>query len=125
MGVEEGNLAEPTDFYSDGVSEIDVETLFEDLYKMKVSVVCLLCPFEREKEMPNPDLLQKASPHEKSKVSPLPNLLSPFQDDDVEMRNQPLFFVINYCLSRTSSFVRILFCCLRDASAIYCKWSPM
>ena len=55
MGVEEENLAEPTDFYSDGVSEIDVETLFEDLYKMK-----------------------KASPHEKSKVSPLPNLISLF-----------------------------------------------
>ncbi|KAL7544039.1 hypothetical protein ACHAXR_013506 [Thalassiosira sp. AJA248-18] len=32
---EEANLAEPADFYSDGVSKIHVETLFEDLYKMK------------------------------------------------------------------------------------------
>ena len=44
---EEGNLAEHTmDFYSDGVSQINVETLFEDLYRLK-----------------------KAGPHEKSKVS--------------------------------------------------------
>jgi hypothetical protein len=32
--AEEANLALPTDFYSDGVSEIDVNILFEDLYKM-------------------------------------------------------------------------------------------
>lgn len=33
--AEEQNLAKPTDFYSDGVSEINVETLFSDLYTMK------------------------------------------------------------------------------------------
>lgn len=33
--AEEANLALPTDFYSDGVSEIDVNILFEDLYRMK------------------------------------------------------------------------------------------
>lgn len=33
--AEEANLALPTDFYSDGVSEIDVNVLFEDLYRMK------------------------------------------------------------------------------------------
>ena len=32
---EQAGLAKPTDFYSDGVSEINVETLFQDLYKMK------------------------------------------------------------------------------------------
>jgi len=55
--AEEANLAEPADFYSDGVSEINVESLFEDLYNMK-----------------------KASPHEKSKHFYLcahPFLLSP------------------------------------------------
>ncbi|KAL7546171.1 hypothetical protein ACHAWF_009514, partial [Thalassiosira exigua] len=57
MGVEEGNLADPTDFYSDGVSDIDTEILFEDLCRMK-----------------------KASPSEKSKNFYLcahPFLLSP------------------------------------------------
>lgn len=33
--AEEANLALPTDFYSDGVSQIDVNLLFEDLYRMK------------------------------------------------------------------------------------------
>lgn len=32
---EEAGLAEPSDFYSCGVSNYNVETLFEDLYKMK------------------------------------------------------------------------------------------
>ena len=41
---EEMGLSEPSDFYSDAVSTINTETLFEDLYRMK-----------------------KASPHEKSK----------------------------------------------------------
>jgi ubiquitin-protein ligase E3 A/E3 ubiquitin-protein ligase HERC4 len=35
MAEEHQNLAKPTDFYSDGVSEINVETLFSDLYTMK------------------------------------------------------------------------------------------
>mmetsp|Transcript_16532 Transcript_16532/g.34920 ORF Transcript_16532/g.34920 Transcript_16532/m.34920 type:complete len:1375 (-) Transcript_16532:78-4202(-) len=55
--AEEANLADPSDFYSDGVSEIDVESLFEDLYRMK-----------------------KASSHEKSKhffLTAHPFLLSP------------------------------------------------
>jgi len=54
---EEAGLADRSDFYSDGVSKINVETLFEDLYKMK-----------------------KASPHEKSRNFFLcghPFLLSP------------------------------------------------
>mmetsp|Transcript_4030 Transcript_4030/g.9096 ORF Transcript_4030/g.9096 Transcript_4030/m.9096 type:complete len:1153 (-) Transcript_4030:125-3583(-) len=54
---EEAGLAKPTDFYSDGVSEINVETLFGDLYNMK-----------------------KASPHEKSRnffLCAHPFLLSP------------------------------------------------
>ena len=42
--AEEAGLADATDFYSDGVSRINVETLFEDLCRMK-----------------------KASPHEKSR----------------------------------------------------------
>jgi hypothetical protein len=42
--AEEAGLADATDFYSDGVSKINVETLFEDLCRMK-----------------------KASPHEKSR----------------------------------------------------------
>jgi len=55
--AEEQNLAKPSDFYSDGVSEIDVETLFSDLYSMK-----------------------RASPHERSKhfyITQHPFLLSP------------------------------------------------
>lgn len=40
----EADLADPTDFYSDGVSKMNTESLFDDLYKMK-----------------------NASPHEKSK----------------------------------------------------------
>ena len=42
--AEEMELATPEDFYSDGISDYDTETLFEDLYRMK-----------------------KASPHEKGK----------------------------------------------------------
>jgi len=55
--AEEKNLAKPSDFYSDGVSEIDVETLFSDLCSMK-----------------------RASPHERSKhfyITQHPFLLSP------------------------------------------------
>ena len=33
--AEEADLAEPKDFYSDGVSKINVETLFQDLCRMK------------------------------------------------------------------------------------------
>jgi len=54
---EEANLAVPTDFYSDGVSGIDVNILYDDLYKMK-----------------------KASKHERSKnfyICAYPFLLSP------------------------------------------------
>lgn len=33
--AQEAGLADPKDFYSDGVSKINLETLFNDLYKMK------------------------------------------------------------------------------------------
>ena len=33
--AEEANLAMPTDFYSDGVSELDINMLFDDLFRMK------------------------------------------------------------------------------------------
>eukprot|EP00985_Skeletonema_marinoi_P002068 scaffold836_cov135-Skeletonema_marinoi.AAC.7 len=55
--AEEQNLAKPADFYSDAVSEINVDTLFSDLYSMK-----------------------RASPHERSKhfyITQHPFLLSP------------------------------------------------
>ena len=32
---QEAGLANPNDFYSDGVSQINIETLFQDLYRMK------------------------------------------------------------------------------------------
>lgn len=32
---QEAELADPKDFYSDGVSKINVETLFQDLHRMK------------------------------------------------------------------------------------------
>ena len=54
---QEANLAEPADFYSDGISKFSVERLFDDLYKLK-----------------------KASPNEKSKnfyICAHPFLLSP------------------------------------------------
>lgn len=35
--AEEAKLADPADFYSDGVSKLNVERLFEDLYNMKHS----------------------------------------------------------------------------------------
>ena len=94
---EEAKLAAPTDFYSDGVSEMDVNVLYEDLYKMK-----------------------KASKHERSKnfyICAYPFLLSPgCKRNLLQMESQIEQWV----------FLMITLCnCMHSLALIWIRYFPV